>query len=292
MFGIAPESVSVAFCFSSPACADAKWSERDEHPNRPAPVGAGAFDPLGGPAAPYAVPEGIATIGDWAFIGCGSLTSITIPGSVTGIGADAFRSCSNLTSVSFGSGVTSIGDDAFSDCVQLSSLSIPASVKDIGAYAFASCFRLETVNVGVGVTNIGDAAFSWCASLQAIYFPGNAPTFNWEDLSTDSGVTVYYLPGTVGWDGFYDIYGIPIAPWFLPNPVVLAGSAGFDVQANSFGFVLSWATNESVVVEACTNLANPVWEPLSTNALTDGSSSFEDPQWTNFPTRFYRPRPF
>jgi hypothetical protein len=43
------------------------------------------------------------------------------------------------------------------------------------------------------------------------------------------------------------------------------------------------------VVEAATNLANPVWIPVSTNnTLTSGTNYFSDPQWTNYPMRFYR----
>jgi hypothetical protein len=45
-----------------------------------------------------------------------------------------------------------------------------------------------------------------------------------------------------------------------------------------------------IVVEACTNLANPIWLSLSTNILTGDSSYFSDPQWTNYPGRFYRLR--
>jgi hypothetical protein len=48
--------------------------------------------------------------------------------------------------------------------------------------------------------------------------------------------------------------------------------------------------NIPLVVEACTNLANPIWSPLATNTLSNGSSYFSDPQWTNYPTRFYRLR--
>jgi hypothetical protein len=62
------------------------------------------------------------------------------------------------------------------------------------------------------------------------------------------------------------------------------------VQTNGFGFIISWATNISVVVEACTNLANPTWSPLATNTLSGGSAYFSDPQWTNYPARFYRLR--
>jgi hypothetical protein len=42
------------------------------------------------------------------------------------------------------------------------------------------------------------------------------------------------------------------------------------------------------VVEACTNLANPVWVPVSTNTLSSGTNYFSDPQWTNYLGRYYR----
>lgn len=43
------------------------------------------------------IPNYVTHIGDYAFDGCSSLTSIVIPSSVTSIGEYAFRGCSNLT---------------------------------------------------------------------------------------------------------------------------------------------------------------------------------------------------
>jgi hypothetical protein len=57
---------------------------------------------------------------------------------------------------------------------------------------------------------------------------------------------------------------------------------------NGFGFNLTGTTNIPIVVEACTNLANSAWSPLQTCTLTNGSLYFSDPQWTNYPARFYR----
>jgi hypothetical protein len=104
----------------------------------------------------------------------------------------------------------------------------------------------------------------------------------------DTNATVFYLPGTTGWGATFG--NRPTAPWFLPNPLILNFGSGFGVQSNRFGFIISWATNSSVVVEASTDLGNPVWSPVATNALTFGASYFSDPQWTNYPARFYRLR--
>jgi hypothetical protein len=192
--------------------------------------------------------------------------SYTIPGSVTSIGEEAFEG-NSLSSVTIPDSVTSIGEGAFDQCIRLTSVTIPNSV-----------------------TNIGTDAFEDCASLTSVYFTGNAPTP--DDSSVFSNApfvataTIYYLPGTTGWGAMFD--GRPTAPWFLPNPLILNNGPGFGVQPGGFGFTISWATNASVVVEAATNLANPVWIPVSTNTLTGGTSYFSDPQWTNYHVRFYR----
>ena len=47
------------------------------------------------------IENGVTSIGDFAFFGCDSLTSIIIPASMTTIGESAFSGCSSLTSVTF-----------------------------------------------------------------------------------------------------------------------------------------------------------------------------------------------
>ena len=64
----------------------------------------------------YEIPNSVTSIGDSAFWGCSSLTSIIIPNSVTRIGGGAFGNCDSLTSVTIPNSVTSIGAYAFSDC--------------------------------------------------------------------------------------------------------------------------------------------------------------------------------
>jgi hypothetical protein len=67
-------------------------------------------------------------------------------------------------------------------------------------------------------------------------------------------------------------------------------TTGVASVTNPFSFNINWANGQTVVVEACTNLANPVWQPVQTNTLEIGTASFSDPQWTNYPNRFYRLR--
>ncbi len=239
----------------------------------------------GGKAGSYTVPNSVTNIAPFSFYGCFRLTGLTLGNSVTTIGPSAFEYCVGLTSIMIPDSVTGIGNYAFYGCNLLSSAAIGNGVISIGYYAFSGT-HLATVTMGVGVTEIGVAAFYDCVSLKGVYCKGNAPSGDSTVFSDDYNATVYYLPGTTGWDTTFG--GRPTALWFLPNPLILDNS--FGIQTNGFAFIISWATNISVIVEACTNLANPVWSQVSTNALFGGSVYFSDPQWTNYPSRFYRLR--
>lgn len=68
------------------------------------------------------IPNGVTSIGDWAFNGCSGLASVTIGNGVTSIGEEEFTRCSNLTSVTIPASVTSIGYGAFRNCGKITSL--------------------------------------------------------------------------------------------------------------------------------------------------------------------------
>jgi hypothetical protein len=234
------------------------------------------------------IPDGVTWIGLGAFFGCTSLQNISIPVSVRTIDLSAFAGCASLTSVTIPHSITTIENYAFSSCTNLTNVIIPKSVTRIGDYAFSDCTRLPSVSVPNSVTTIGAWAFSYCTSLTGVYFEGSASIAD-SSVFNGTAATVYYLPGTTGWGT--EFAGRLTAPWVRPNPIILTTDPSFGIQANQFGFIISWATNASVVVEASTTLANPTWFPVSTNTLVGGSSYFGDTEWTNYPSRFYRIRP-
>ena len=156
--------------------------------------------------------------------------------------------------------------------------------------AFSSCTNLASVTIPDSVTSIANNAFAYCSSLMGVYFKGNAPSVRGSLFLGDPKATVYCLPGTTGWGVFSMLTGMLTTLWFLPEPLILDSGTSFGVKSNRFGFIISWATNIPVIVVANTTLANPTRSPISTNALTDGSAYFSDPQWTHYPHRFYRLR--
>ena len=93
------------------------------------------------------IPNGVTSIGYWAFSSCSRLTSITIPDSVTSIGSEAFEWCTSLESITIPDSVTSIGSSAFEGCSSLTSVTIPDSVTSIGYCAFSSCSSLTSITI-------------------------------------------------------------------------------------------------------------------------------------------------
>ena len=89
------------------------------------------YDSLGNQIGCVILDEGVTSIGDAAFEGCGSLTEIFLPSSLTYIGERGFCNCSSLMQVSLPDGVTSIGESAFSGCSGLQEIILSDSLANL-----------------------------------------------------------------------------------------------------------------------------------------------------------------
>ncbi len=95
------------------------------------------------------IPDGVTSIGDWAFSRCEGLTSVTMPDSVTSIEDHAFCECTSLTSIVIPNGVTTIGDYMFHSCKSLTSIMIPKRVINIVEAAFWGCESLTNIKIAI-----------------------------------------------------------------------------------------------------------------------------------------------
>ncbi len=107
------------------------------------------------------IPNGVTSIGGYAFSGCSSLTNIEIPDSVTSISNSAFSGCSSLNNVEIPNSVTSIEGSAFYRCSSLTNIEIPDSVTSIGAFAFRECSSLNNIKLPANIASIEKYAFGF-----------------------------------------------------------------------------------------------------------------------------------
>jgi hypothetical protein len=107
----------------------------------------------------------------------GSIKALSLPEGLSSIGAYAFNSCDMLKTAVVPDSVQTIGSYAFARCIKLSSLTLPAGLTAISPYMLYMTYNLKTVVVPPAVTEIGDYAFASNAvySLDRLVFRGPQP---------------------------------------------------------------------------------------------------------------------
>ena len=207
----------------------------------------------------------VTTIGDWAFSGCTSLTSITFLNGIKTIGEYAFYYCRNLTSITIPDSVTTIGEGAFSGCdslkevhisdiaawckidfanvnsnplshaknlyinnTHITELAIPESATTVGAYAFENCDSLTSVTIGDGVTTIGERAFLGCTSLTSVTIGDGVTSIGehaFASCTTLTSVTIGNSVTTIGDWAFAQNHSLTSV--IIPDSATIIGNEAF-----------------------------------------------------------------
>ncbi|GMH65393.1 hypothetical protein TL16_g07623 [Triparma laevis f. inornata] len=97
----------------------------------------------------FYIPEGIEIIGECAFYGCTSLTTVSFPTTlIISIGFSAFNSCSSLDNVALlHTNLKVLGKQTFDGCSGQTSMTIPDSLQTLGQYALNRCSNLVPRNI-------------------------------------------------------------------------------------------------------------------------------------------------
>lgn len=120
------------------------------------------------------IPEGIETIGPFAFGQCGLTQMPEIPSSVTTIGDHAFLSCNDYGSLVIPETVTHFGQEAFI-FGRFSTITVPHTIDTIPYRMFGMCQWAGEVTIPETISQIGELAFQWCTKLSKIYVYNPVP---------------------------------------------------------------------------------------------------------------------
>ena len=236
------------------------------------------------------IPNNVTSIGNYAFSGCSSLTSITIPNSVTSIGDEAFAWCSSLTSITIPNSVTSIGDEAFAWCSGLTTMVvssgntkydsrdncnafietatntlisgcqnsvIPNSVTRIGNNAFNGHSGLTSVEIPNSVTSIGDGAFYGCSSLTSVEIGNSVTSIGGHAFEYCSGLTSMTIGNSVtsiGDYAFYECSGLTSVT--IGNSVSSIGRYAFDNCYSLYSYMVKNETPAIIYSNTFSHLTN------------------------------------
>ena len=168
--------------------------------------------------------EGITSLQEGAFAGCGSLRSVTLPKSLRYVGKDAFRDCGALSWISLPSGLIGIEEGAFSGCAKLRSVFVPQSVSWIADRAFEGDVLLNGRRESAAEDYIRDNGGSFRPSNHQEYPPasGNWGSIQW---TLEKGKLTLSGTGAVGGNAMADF------PWETHRAEISALEVGEGITS-------------------------------------------------------------
>ena len=232
------------------------------------------------------IPEGVTSIGKYAFDNNPALSKVELPQTLTEIGEYAFENCSSITRIVIPQKVTSIGNQAFNGCTSLKELRIEdcgnALTLGYNAYnetedgkgLFADC-PLETlylgrdleypieksygyspfmnkatltdVTIGEYVTHLNSSLLCYSTNLTHLEIPGNVKTIGNHAVGACNKLTELTIgEGVETID--VDAFNscTSLASIEIPGSITSIGDKAF-YACLALGEIISWATTPPVL---------------------------------------------
>ncbi len=120
------------------------------------------------------LPQGLYTIGEYAFSGCTNLTKINIPNTVISIEKFAFAECVSMENVEFGASLKVIGESAFKDCNGLTEVVLSGNMETLGTECFAYCENLTSITF-TGLAQPNYTMILGCEKLHTLVINTTSP---------------------------------------------------------------------------------------------------------------------
>ena len=177
------------------------------------------------------IPKGYTSIGNYAFYGCESLSTVSFPQTIGNIGMGAFaasgienadlsetsipyvsaycfKSCKQLTSVKLPETAEFIAIEAFYG-TGLTEIDIPKSVNEIGDGAFFNTEALEKVALHKGIKKIGTSSFE-NSGLKEINLPDGLEKIGDSAFRSAYDLSTLLIPSSVDYIGAYALYPMSV----------------------------------------------------------------------------------
>jgi hypothetical protein len=157
----------------------------------------------------YRIPDGVETIGSFAFYDADPIESLIIPDSVKYIEDGAFYSCDGICEIAIPEGVESLGAECFRGCNYLQVAYLPSTLTSV-------------------VTDLYSGSFEYCDALEKIEISKDNPAFKSVSgvVFTKDGKTLLHYP--IGKRGIY----------IVPDGTEIIGAGAFydadDLRGVSF----------------------------------------------------------
>ena len=191
------------------------------------------------------IPEGVTSIGQYAFRGCNQMANVTLPSTLQSIGFGAFEDCNSIGRTRFtgtaaqwcqidfaepSSNPINFSRNFFLGNKRVTDLVIPAGATEIKPYAFYRCNSLTSVTMSDDIQTIGMFAFESCDNLTTVNFSSNITYIDMSAFRSCGNVRRFDLPESLEaidswafWDCWNAVVVIPANVTALASEVLYTG---------------------------------------------------------------------